>query len=224
MPSVVVTQPASEPITLDEAKLHLRIESNTADDLFIASLITAARQKAESITRRAFISQTWKGVMDQFPRPAMNIGSANWYGPQWGTSPGPLTTLQLDGRTSYEIYLDHSPVASVVSIVYVDTTGFTQTLDPAAYKLDNVSEPCRIVPAYGTTWPDTRNEINAITVTYNCGYGAASSVPEGIKSWMKLRIGALYENREEIVVGQRITSIDLPFADRLLDDYRVLDY
>lgn len=44
-------------------------------------------------------------------------------------------------------------------------------------------------------------------------------VPEGIRSWMLLRAGALYENREEVVVGARVVVLELPYIDGLLDPY-----
>ncbi len=175
-------------------------------------------------TRRALVTQTWRQVLDQFPAPGVNIGSANWYGPQWGNTPGPLTTLRADGRTGFEIYLDHSPVVSVDSLQYIDQDGVTQTLASSAYKLDSVTAPARLVPAYGTTWPTTRNEINAVSVTYTCGFGAAAAVPETIKRWMLLRIGALYENREEVATGRGITLTPMPFVDSLLTPYRVLGF
>jgi uncharacterized phiE125 gp8 family phage protein len=226
MPGQLVTAPSVEPVSLAEAKLHLRVETSmTDDDTLIQALIVSARTLGEQITRRAFITQQWKLVLDQFPAPGQNIGSANWYGPQWGNSPGPLTVLRSDGRTGFEIFLDHAPLASVDSIGYTDTDGVLQTLSPSLYKVDSVSEPCRVVPAYGTTWPGTRNEINSVTVTYTCGYGAtAASVPEPIKSWIKLRIGAMYENREEFATGRSIVAIEMPFIDGLLQNYRVQTY
>lgn len=222
MPSILVTPPSTEPVTLAEAKLHLRIETAmTDDDTYISALITAARQSAETITRRAFIIQVWRLVLDAFPAPGVNIGSANWYGPQWGTSPGPLTTLRPDGKTGFELVLDHSPVVSVDALTYTDTDGNTQTLAANQYKVDPTSEPARVVPAYGTTWPATRNEIAAVSVQYTCGFGTAAAVPEAIKSWIKLRIGAMYENREEVSTGRGIVAIDMPFADGLLRQYRI---
>lgn len=226
MPTQLVSAPAIEPVSLAEAKLHLRVETAmTDDDTLIQALIVSARTLGEQITRRAFISQQWKAVLDQFPAPGQNVGSANWYGPQWGNSPGPLTVLRADGRTGFEIFLDHAPLISVDSVSYIDTDGNTQVLSPALYKVDSVTEPCRVVPAYGTTWPGTRNEINAVTVTYTVGYGpAASSVPEPIKSWIKMRIGAMYENREEFATGRSIVAIEMPFIDGLLQNYRVQTY
>lgn len=221
MASVLTVAPALEPLTLAEAKAHLRVDF-VEDDTLISALIVAARQRAEVITRRALITQSWQLVLDAFPVPGMNVGSANWYGPQWGNSPGPLTTLRADGRTGFEIFLDHTPVSTVNSITYTDVDGNTQTLSPSLYKTDFVTEPCRVVPAYGTSWPGTRNEISAVSVAYTCGYGSAgAAVPEAIRQWMRLRVGAMYENREEFLTGQRITMIELPFIDGILQDYRV---
>jgi uncharacterized phiE125 gp8 family phage protein len=57
----LITPPASEPVTLAEAKSHLRVDLND-DDTLINALITAARQMAEEYTRRAFITQTWEAT------------------------------------------------------------------------------------------------------------------------------------------------------------------
>jgi Phage gp6-like head-tail connector protein len=223
MPIVVVTPPSEEPVSLSEAKLHLRVDASN-DDTLIQSLISAVRQHAEAITWRSLCTQTLMLVMDQFPAPGMNVGSANWYGPQWGTTPGPLTSLRPEGKTGFEIILERGTVQSVTSIQYTDENGTAQALDPAAYKVDTYSTPARIVPAYGTTWPATRNEINAVRVTYVSGYGAATTVPEGIKRWMLLRLGAMYENREEFLTGRSVTVAELPFVDEMLTQYRIKSY
>jgi uncharacterized phiE125 gp8 family phage protein len=132
--------------------------------------------------------------------------------------------LVLDQFPLDVITLDHAPVSAVTSVLYIDTDGVEQTLDAGAYKLDKITEPCRLVPAYGTSWPATRAEINAVSITYTCGYGAPEGVPESIKRWMLLRIGALYENREEVLTGRGLTLAPLPFVDALLSPYRLLDY
>lgn len=65
MPIKLITAPASEPVTLAEAKLHLRVE--TADeDALITALIAAARADAEHLTGRALISQTLELALDGF--------------------------------------------------------------------------------------------------------------------------------------------------------------
>jgi uncharacterized phiE125 gp8 family phage protein len=53
---ILLTPPASEPVSLAEAKLHCRIDTD-ADDALVTRLITEAREWAESYTSRAFISQ-----------------------------------------------------------------------------------------------------------------------------------------------------------------------
>ncbi len=62
----LITPPAVEPVTLAEAKLFLRVDT-TADDALITSLIKAARQKGEELSRRAFLTQTWDLVESQWP-------------------------------------------------------------------------------------------------------------------------------------------------------------
>jgi len=65
MSLILVTAPATEPVTLTEAKAHCRVDY-TDDDTLITSLIVAAREYCEEITRRAFITQTWDYKKDRF--------------------------------------------------------------------------------------------------------------------------------------------------------------
>ena len=56
---------AVEPVTLAEAKAHLRIETEVTDeDTFVGSLIKASRLFCEHKTRRVFIDQTWTLTFD----------------------------------------------------------------------------------------------------------------------------------------------------------------
>ena len=64
-------------------------------------------------------------------------------------------------------------------------------------------------------------QMGAIQITFDAGYGAASAVPEGIKSWIKLRVGSLYAHREEIALLNRGSIESLPFVDGLLDPFRM---
>jgi len=66
MALVQVTAPTVEPVSLTEAKVHLRVDI-TDDDSLIAALIVAARQYVEVLTRRQLITATWDLVLDTWP-------------------------------------------------------------------------------------------------------------------------------------------------------------
>lgn len=223
MQFVIVTPPAAEPITLDELKRRLRI-TETDDDDDLAEMLTAARAYAEMYTRRQFMPATFKAVLDRFPRPSLETSSANWYGPAWGTGPGPMTMQKPEGRTGFEIFLPNPPLIEVDSITYIDGDGVQQTLDPSQYIVDNISEPARIVPAVGASWPTTQNRINAVEIVFKAGFADAASVPPPIRSWIIARVGTLYENRETVAVGARIVVAELPDIDGQLDLYRVVTF
>lgn len=66
MTVVLITPPALEPVTLDEAKAHLRL-SDDGDDDYVAALIVAARLQVETAIRRVLIDQTWRVYLDDWP-------------------------------------------------------------------------------------------------------------------------------------------------------------
>ena len=204
MPLQLVTPPAEEPVSLAEAKQHLRVDGGD-DDLLIGSLITAARQAAETKTGRQLITARWKLVLDAFPGPSLMHSATG-------------TSFSLPGHA---ILLAKCPVQSVVSIEYMDMNGATQVMPAGDYVLDVACEPARITPVFGKTWPPTLPQMGAVSVTFDAGYGAANAVPEGLKSWIKLRVGSLYGHREEMSVLSRGRIDPLPFVDGLLDGFKV---
>jgi len=62
----LITAPNVEPMTLTEAKLFLRVDGITENDL-ITELITIAREYCENYQNRAYITQTWELALDCFP-------------------------------------------------------------------------------------------------------------------------------------------------------------
>lgn len=182
MPFKVVTAPTEEPIALDEAQSHLRIDGGDENDL-VNSLITMVREWTERHLRRALVTQTLRLYLDAFPaHPA-------------------------GGTRACAITLPRAPVQSITHIKYVAADGTLTTIDAADYQFDEVSEPCVVVPAYGETWPSPRCQINSVQVEFVAGYGGAAAVPEAIKRAMLMIIGSWFENRQDVVIGTIATQI-----------------
>lgn len=176
-------EPSTEPITVAEAKQHMRVD-NDDEDLLISSYITAARRWCEEYTRRSFINTTWVAKLDYFP--------------------------------SWMIELEKCPLSSVTSIAYVDTNGTTQTLSSSLYSVSTHSTPGLLTPAYGQTWPSTRAQMDAVTITFVAGYGtAATSIPQTIRNAVKIMTAHLYENRELIVTGTIVAQVPLSIESLL---------
>jgi len=204
MPMQLITPPAGEPVSLEEAKLHLRVDFDD-DDALIQMLISSARQAAESITHRQFITARWRMTLDSFPGPSL-----------MGVPAGQPFTLP-----GHAILIPKSPVLNVVAINYLDMASVQQTMPAANYTVDSACEPARITPVFGQIWPIALPQIGAVTVIFDAGYGDASAVPDGIKSWIKLRVASLYTYREEVVAPSRGRIEALQFVEGLLDPYKV---
>lgn len=67
MTVLLITPPALEPVSLDEAKAHLRLTGSDDDD-YVSALIVAARLQVETAIRRVLIDQTWRIFLDDWPR------------------------------------------------------------------------------------------------------------------------------------------------------------
>ena len=102
-------------------------------------------------------------------------------------------TAYFDRMPLDRIMLPQSPVASVASFNYVDTSGDSQTITASDYLVDTVSTPCRIEPAYSKSWPSARTQLNAVNVVYVAG---SASISEDIIHALKLMVGTMYLARE----------------------------
>ncbi len=66
--------PATALLTTAEAKAQVQIpSSDTSQDSYLDDLVTAATEKAEQYTGRAFINQTWELTLDDFPAWALTL-------------------------------------------------------------------------------------------------------------------------------------------------------
>jgi uncharacterized phiE125 gp8 family phage protein len=62
----LLTGPLAEPITLTDAKAHLRVDLSD-DDVLITRLIAAAREWVEAQTGRALMTQSWRLSTNTWP-------------------------------------------------------------------------------------------------------------------------------------------------------------
>ncbi len=134
-------------------------------------------------------------------------------------------TYELRMDRFYEvILLPRPPVQSVTSVKYIDTEGNSATVSSDEYDTDLKSEPARITEAWGEVWPATRSVVNAVTVTYDAGYGDnASDVPGDLIHAMKLLVGHWYEYREQTIAGA--VSRQIPVGvEALCRNYSVTNY
>lgn len=104
MSVILVTPPQTEPVTLTEARAHLRID-DTAEDSLIGALIAAARVHVENATRRVLIEQHWKLTLDAWPRsgqidvpiaPVIAIDAVSLRGVDGVVRPLPLAACFVD--------------------------------------------------------------------------------------------------------------------------------
>ena len=185
---IETSAPASTPVSLAEAKDHLRI--TTSDhDARITQAIAAATDWAQRYTRRQFVTASYSLTFDAFP-------------------------CGLDA-----LELPRSPLVSVASVAYVDTAGNTQTLTAGdEYTVLITGVVGQIVPAYSKAWPNTRLQRDGVTVVFTSGYGAASAVPEAIRSAVLMRVADLFENPDASSVDKLSENRT---AGMLLDSYVV---
>ncbi len=102
-----LSAPATEPLALAEAKLHLRVDADlTDDDTLISALIVAARQQAEHRTGRALISQQWRLGLDQFPDDSLELPKPKLVSVQSVTYLDSNGTRQTLAGGDYEVITD----------------------------------------------------------------------------------------------------------------------
>ncbi|MEM1421825.1 MAG: head-tail connector protein [Pseudomonadota bacterium] len=169
-----ITPAAAEPVTLAEAKAHLRVDHGDEDGL-IEALISAARADIETRTRHRFITQTVRLTMSGFP---CRIRIPLW------------------------------PVNSVIQVAYRDEADAEIVLDPGAYTLIKDRRPREVGPAYGHTWPIPRPHWNSVTMDVVVGHGDdGAAAPPDLIAAIKLTLGHLYENREDLVAGVTVQPL-----------------
>lgn len=191
-----------EPVGLDEMKNHLRVDFTDDDDL-ITALITAARERAETITGRCIVTSNWTYSLDSFP-----------YGWQADSAPARSTMTRFIEwwANAQTIRIPQAPLQAITSIQYLpsgNSASYT-TLDPSMYTVDLNSNPAVVYPVVNYYWPNAFAVHNAVQINFTAGYAV---VPETIKVAIRLLCAFWYENREDSAITPKV-------AEAILASYR----
>jgi uncharacterized phiE125 gp8 family phage protein len=202
----LVTPPTVEPLSIDELKMHLRVDTDD-EDPYIETLIQVARQRCEAATRRTLLTQTWDVSLDQWP---------TWDGYHGGNTYEPVNTLLPAGGY---VALPKAPLQNVSYVKFVDLAGTTQTWDPSNYMVHApAGDRCargRLSLGWVKVWPIIRPTMNAIQIRMVTGYGdLAADVPAILRQAMMLDAGTLYSTRESVLTGTRAASIEIVSTSR----------
>tara|TARA_B100000795_G_C22793149_1_gene437936 strand:- start:1377 stop:1967 length:591 start_codon:yes stop_codon:yes gene_type:complete len=163
----------TEPISLDEAKAYLRV-STTADNAYITSLISTARETIEKDTNTALVTNSYKEYLDGFP-----------------VSNGGIIDLQVSGALN---------TSTPVSISYMGSDSVTHDIT-LVLDTDFVSGEFRGRPRLQpiNVWATARDLIGSVKISYTIDPIVATELP--LIQAMYLLISHFYDNRSPIVYG-----------------------
>lgn len=207
---IVVVEPASEPVTLAEAKLHCRVD-HMAEDAAILMWIVAARKMAESYCNRLIPAQTVRATWDLF---------SQWTGgsPSYG-SPG-YGIYGVANAQARALRLPGGPVRGVDSVTYLNSVAVWTTLVAGTgYAVDLDCIPALVYPQPGIAWPVIRSSsLGNVKVQYQAGF---LSCPADLKAGILLQVGYWHNNRGDAKdAGDGMSA----GARRIFDYYRIPEY
>ena len=166
-----ITEPVVEPVSLFDAKAHLRLMPDFAeDDAYIQALIGAARRMTEDRTNRTWMLTRWQAT---------------------------FTSMTAGGCGGYELPRPPLVVDAThpVEIVYRDASGQEVTLPAEAVLADTDSVPglVRLAESPPADWCSSGGVIR-----WWAGSQSPDAVDARATAAMKLLIGHLYANRQAV--------------------------
>lgn len=204
---VLITPPASDVLMLSEVKRHLRVDFDDDDDV-ISDMIAAAVGQLDPAAGgqlgRALRPQQWELRLPSFSDHGCDH-------PRYGRG---------------AIALPFPPLISIDSFSYDNTAGVERELvENVDFRILGAGARHKqaVVPVFGRHWPVARRAEESVRIRFTAGYPLENdALPAPIKAWLKLQIGALYENRESFSVGTREAVAELPdHILQMISSYRV---
>ena len=188
----LVTGPTAFPLSLIEAKEHLRVDDDN-DDAYIEGLIataTAYLDGSSGILGRALIEQTWRWTLPAFP----------------DRRPIPLPPLIEVVSVTYldTAGIEQTLATSVYRVITGGTSGGWITLE------------------VGQTWPSVLDADDAVRLDAKAGFGANwNDVPPTIRHVILVLVAHWYEHRAPVNIGNINSQLAL-MVDEMVAPYRMV--
>jgi uncharacterized phiE125 gp8 family phage protein len=182
---MLIGAPAVEPVSLAEAKSWLREDGGDEDQL-IQALIVSARITLEAYTRRFFVTQSWRLILDA-----------------WPATVGAMSTLAVP----------FAPFQSVTAIRVYDVNDVAQIVGAPSYRAPPASAGGRI--AFTSAPPSPGRNADGIEVDFVAGYGSsASATPEPLRRAILTLVAHWREHRgddAEDALPKAVAQLAAPF-------------
>lgn len=195
LPPALVTPPDGYPVSLEQAKAHLRVDHDE-DNTLIEAAIAAAVSHLDGysgILGRALVPQEWSEYAGFWP-------------------------------ASRVVSLRLAPVIEITEVRARVTDGSETVLDPSAYRLlAGASSRPMLIFGVDAALPALHAAPDALTVSYRAGYEDADgnpAVPPAIISAILLMVGDLYKFPETVAQGT-VSAVPMSTTvDQLLAPFR----
>ena len=166
MSLILITPPAAHPVTLEEAKAHVRVEFDD-EDAMIAAYIEAATAHLDGrdgALGRCLMAQTWALRLEAFPSQI-------------------LLPLPPCRSVTSVAYIDPAGATRTLSSDHYDVTGL------------GAADGATIRPARDRVWPQTAESPEAVTITFEAGHATAAEVPAPIRLAILDHVARLFDAR-----------------------------